>query len=163
MPIGGITNAQTLVEGHLPSWERAQELAAVYFQQVSPYFRAVTRAQLIDDMMPVIYRRQASLPDEDYSGPHDLALLFIIFAVASLVQPEPSKDLSEHFHQVAKAALALQPVLEKTSIVTIQALHLLSVYNAMSGVDLESESSMEITWSLVTLAAHLSQTVSPNT
>jgi hypothetical protein len=36
----------------------------------------------------------------------------------------------------------------------------MSVYNAMSGNDLTSETSMELTWSLVTLAAHLSQTVS---
>jgi len=122
----------------------------------------VTPAQLIDDMLPVIYMRQPSQPGEDYTGPHDLALLFIIFAVASLVQPEPSNALAEHFHQVSKAAMALQPVLEKPSIVTIQVLHLLSIYNAMSGTDLKSETSMETTWSLVTLAAHLSQTVGAN-
>lgn len=56
--------------------------------------------------------------------------------------------------------MALQSVLEKPSIVTIQLLHLLSIYNAMSGVDFQSDTSMETTWSLVTLAAHLSQTVS---
>jgi hypothetical protein len=151
---------QSLVESHLPTWERAHELAAVYFQQVSWIFRGVTRTQLIDDMMPAIYRRQASLPGEDYTGPHDLALLFIVFAVAALVQPEPSSSLAEHFQQVSRAGLALQPVLEKPSIVTIQVLHLLSIYNAMSGADFKSETSMETTWSLVTLAAHLSQTVS---
>jgi len=120
----------------------------------------VTRTQLVDDMLPAIYRRQPPQPGEDYTGPHDLALLFIVFAVASLVQPEPSGALAEHFHQVSKVAMALQPVLVKPSIVTIQMLHLLSVYNAMSGLDLKSETSMETTWSLVTLAAHLSQTVS---
>jgi hypothetical protein len=113
-------------------------------------------------MLPAIYRRQASPPGEDYTGPHDFALLFIIFAVASLVQSEPSNAWAEHFEQVLRAAMALQLVLEKPSIVTIQVLHQLSIYNAMSGVDFKSETSIETTWSLVTLAAHLSQTVSVN-
>jgi hypothetical protein len=124
---------------------------------------------------------------EDYSGPHDLALLFMVFAIGALVMPEePGADglegllptklassssstpahtrnaLGEHYHQVARAAIALQPVLEKPSIVTIQTLHLMSIYNAMSGSDLRSETSMEMTWSLITLAAHLSMTVSWN-
>ncbi len=108
-------------------------------------------------MIPVIYKRQAALPGEDYSGPHDLALLFVILAIGALVGDEPSSALGEHFHQVSRAAISLQPVLEKPSIVTIQALHLMSIYNAMSGSDLKSETSMEMTWSLITLASHLSQ------
>ncbi|KAJ7677898.1 fungal-specific transcription factor domain-containing protein [Mycena polygramma] len=118
--------------------------------------------------------------DEDHTGPHDLALLFIIFAVGALVQPatppgSPSSDAAEaddahrvrvaaeaeHLHQIARAALALQPVLEKPSLVTIQALHLLSIYTSMASRAEEeaAETSMEMTWSLITLAAHLSQTI----
>jgi hypothetical protein len=159
--VGGAADVQNLIRTHLPTWERAHKLAEVYFQQVSWIFRGVTRAQLIDDMLPVIYKRQPSQPGEDYTGPHDLALVFIVFGVASLVQTEPSNALAEHFHQLSKAATALQPVLEKPSIVTVQVLLLLSTYNAMSGVDLKSQTNTETTWSLVTLAAHLSQTVSP--
>jgi hypothetical protein len=48
----------------------------------------------------------------DYTGPHDLSRLFIVFAVAALVQKEPSDGLGEHFHQIAKAAIGMQPVLE---------------------------------------------------
>ena len=111
----------------------------------------------------------ASGEEQARSGPHDLALLFIVLAIGSLLSSPPSSSpntatasanaLGEHYHQISRAALALQPVLEKPSIVTIQALHLLSIYNAMSGSDLNSETSMEMTWSLVTLSAHLSQTV----
>jgi hypothetical protein len=160
--VGGTTDVQNLVESHLPPWERAHEFVDVYFQEISWIFRGMTRAQLIDDMLPAIYRRRPVQPAEDYTGPHDLALLFIIFAIASLVQPDPSPALGEHFHQVSRAALALQPVLEKPSIVTIQVLRIMSIYNAMSGMDFESETRMETTWSLITLASHLSQTVRPN-
>ncbi|KJA16557.1 hypothetical protein HYPSUDRAFT_80028 [Hypholoma sublateritium FD-334 SS-4] len=158
-PMGQPADVQELIESHLPTYERTMVLCETYFAQVSWIFRGLTRIQLIDDMIPVIYKRQAALPGEDYSGPHDLALLFVILAIGALVGDEPSNALGEHFHQVSRAAISLQPVLEKPSIVTIQALHLMSIYNAMSGSDLKSETSMEMTWSLITLASHLSQTI----
>ena len=169
-PLGRTSDVQMLIESHLPSWERAQEFSSIYLTQASWLFQGVTRTQLMEDMLPVIYRRQTHTRDPIhkpnsnsaayYIGPHDLALAFIVFAVAALVQKEPSEALGEHFHQIAKAAIGMQPVLEKPSIVTIQVLHLMSVYNAMSGNDLKTDTSMEMTWSLVTLAAHLSQTAS---
>ncbi|KAF9060968.1 fungal-specific transcription factor domain-containing protein [Rhodocollybia butyracea] len=150
---------------------------------------------------------QSSRSGGDYKGPHDVALLFMIFAVGALVEPFPSNTsdspltnpspcgssphsnsgatasrpspnaLGEHYHQLAQAALSLQPVLEKPSIVTIQCLHVMSIFNAMSGEGTanpssavesdsstesrtgQSETSMEMTWSLITMAAHLSQTI----
>ncbi|PFH47833.1 hypothetical protein AMATHDRAFT_151154 [Amanita thiersii Skay4041] len=158
-PIGRPLEVQKQVESHLPPWERAVALVETYFEQVSWIFRGVTRIQLIDEMLPVIYRRHDFVPGEEYTGPHDLALVFIVFAIGALVEPEPSNALGEHYHQIARAAISLQAVLEKPSIVTIQTLHLMSIYNAMSGSDLRSETSMEMTWSLVTLASHLSQTI----
>lgn len=198
-PLGLPPDVQRLVTTHLPPLPAARHLCRTYFDQVSWLFRGVTRAQLMGDMLPAIYgveRDDHGGPGpesdggdgtvEDYSGPHDLALLFMVFAIGALVIPEEpgaldgleellpaglnqaaSKStaqtrnaLGEHYHQVARAAIALQPVLEKPSIVTIQTLHLMSIYNAMSGSDLKSETSMEVTWSLITLAGHLSMTVS---
>ncbi|KAF9445242.1 hypothetical protein P691DRAFT_795733 [Macrolepiota fuliginosa MF-IS2] len=158
-PIGDTADAHDLVRSHLPPWNLARTLADTYFEQVSWLYHGVTRSQVFDDMLPVIYYKQPPLPGEDYSSPHDLAVIFMIFAIGALVQPEPSNAEGEHFHQLGRAALALQSVLEKPSIVTIQALHLTSIYNGMSGSDLKSDTSMELTWSLITLASHLSQTV----
>ncbi|KAF4612588.1 hypothetical protein D9613_012706 [Agrocybe pediades] len=172
-PMGQPADVQVLIESHLPPYERTLQLCETYFAQVSWLFRGVTRMQLIDEMLPAIYHRQGPTPpphpssssdfdsseQEDYSGPHDLALLFMVLAIGSLVGADPSDVWGEHFHQVGRAAVSLQPVLEKPSIVTIQTLHLMSIYNAMSGSDLRSDTSMEMTWSLITLAAHLSQTI----
>ncbi|KDR81325.1 hypothetical protein GALMADRAFT_116293 [Galerina marginata CBS 339.88] len=158
-PMGQPADVQELIETHLPPFDRTLALCETYFDQVSWIFRGVTRVQLIEDMLPVIYKRNAAPVGEDYSGPHDLALLFVILAMGAILGQEPSNSLGEHFHQISRAAISLQPVLEKPSIVTIQALHLMSIYNAMSGSDLKSETSMEMTWSLITLAAHLSQTI----
>ncbi|KAK0446109.1 fungal-specific transcription factor domain-containing protein [Armillaria borealis] len=157
-PMGRSEDVQDMIRTHLPPWERAQSLGETYFEQVAWIFRGVTRQQLIDDMLPAIYRKQ---PSEEFGGPHDLSLIFMIFAIGALVENEPSTESAhaEHYHQLSRAAISLQPVLEKPSIVTIQCLHLMSIYNAMSGSDTTSEPSMEMTWSLITLAAHLSQTV----
>ncbi|TFK67014.1 hypothetical protein BDN72DRAFT_961339 [Pluteus cervinus] len=208
-PLGKPTDIQHLIESHLPVWHRAQMLVDTYFEQVSWIFRGVTKPQVVEDMLPGIYKKpppNASSENggEDYTGPHNLALLFTIFSIGSLVQPtstpsssapnssqtspsppptHPQAPLSinpstsgsnstptlvtqaqaneeaEHYYQISRAALSLQPVLEKPSIVTIQTLHLMSIYNAMSGSDLRNETSMEMTWSLITLASHLSQTI----
>ncbi|KAF5316367.1 hypothetical protein D9619_006871 [Psilocybe cf. subviscida] len=226
-PMGAPSHIISLILSHLPPYDRAFEICEAFFVHAAWIFRGVTRGQLLDEMVPKIYGRlgvssngvneQQPDPDahmanedhtaqdededeqEEYGGPHDLALLFIILAVGSLVAPEAGgpegtdagvassqdgKDpltstsgsasaarpyfsssqaeaqaLGAHFHQLARAAVALQPVLEKPSLVTIQVLHLMSIYNAMSGSDMHSETSMELTWSLITLAAHLSQTI----
>lgn len=176
-PLGRTEDIQEMIETHLPPYDRAAQLCQTYFDQVSWLFRGVTKEQLMDEMLALVYRRPSAVGMEDEYGPHDLALLFIIFAIGALVEPElelqpnsnqpleqasptaSSDALAEHFHQISRAALTLQPVLEKPSIVTIQTLHLMSIYNAMSGSDLTSETSMEMTWSLLTLAAHLSQTI----
>lgn len=173
-PVGAPRSIQDLIEvNHLPPYSAAISLCNTYFTQVSWLHRGVTQSQLLEEMLPMIYHLPSPSPasgeEQARSGPHDLALLFIVLAIGSLLSSPASSSpntatananaLGEHYHQISRAALALQPVLEKPSIVTIQALHLLSIYNAMSGSDLNSETSMEMTWSLVTLAAHLSQTI----
>ena len=166
--MGRTDDVQEMIESHLPPYERAVHLCETYFDQVYWLFRGVTKEQLMDEMLVVVYRRPSASELEDEYGPHDLALLFIIFAIGVLVEPElpghtspkaSSEAYAEHFHQISRAAITLQPVLEKPSIVTIQVLHLMSIYNGMSGSDVNSDTSMEMTWNLLTLAAHLSQTV----
>ena len=158
-PMGQLSDVQELVESHLPPFERTVALCETYFDQAGWLFRGVTRIQIFEDMLPVIYKQRPPTFGEDYSGPHDLAMLFMVLAIGALVGSDSSSALGEHYHQIARAAISLQPILEKPSIVTIQSLHLMSIYNAMSGSDLKSETSMEMTWSLITLASHLSQTV----
>ena len=168
-PIGSTADVRQLIESHLPPWERATHLAESYLTNAGWLFVGVTREQLVDEMLPSIYHRPThdvsdeDRPYQDYSGPHDLGLLFLVFAVGALVDlsQEPYNAEGEHYHILAKAALCLQPVLEKPSLVAIQALYLLSVYTAMSGNDVRgNETTMETTWSLVTLAAQLAQSVS---
>ncbi|KAF7375443.1 Zn(2)-C6 fungal-type domain-containing protein [Mycena sanguinolenta] len=179
----------------------ARKLVRCYFEQLGWIFRGLTRGQ-VNDMLRAVYTAygpqhtscspdgsttdEAELidersdgEDEDYTGPHDLALLFMIFAAGALVQlPAPGCDEedthmqkaaaeAEHLYQIARAALALQPVLEKSSLVTIQTLHVLNIYTTLASSsaahardngEKDGNTSMEMTWD-VTLAAQLSQKI----
>ncbi len=163
--MGTVKQNLNTIRDYLPPWDRALVMAESYLDNATWLFRNINRQQLINEMLPAIYGKlgTASTPD-DYSGPHDLALLFSVFALGSVLEANlPSttaESEGEHYNQLALAALCQQPVLEKPSVVTIQTLHILSVYNAMLGGDVSGgESTMESTWSLVAVACHLAQTV----
>lgn len=158
-PTGAV---RELIEGHLPNWERASYLTQTYCEQAGWLYHGVSKDQIVDELLPTYYANGPPKATEDNKSAHELALLFLVFAVGALVDltQDPANAEAEHYHQIARAAICLQPVLEKPSLVTIQALHMLSIYNAMSGNELSAkETSMETTWSLIVLAAHLSHSV----
>lgn len=162
--MGPIKDTIALIKTYLPPWEQAMVMAESYLETATWVFRSVTRHQLINEMLPSIYGKRLAYPSDDYNGPHDLALLFSMFALGSVLDVTLSSRVAEsegeHYNQLALAALGMQPVLEKPSLVTIQTLHIVSIYHAMLGNEASGgESSMEFTWSLVNLAAHLAQTV----
>ncbi|KII83074.1 hypothetical protein PLICRDRAFT_47428 [Plicaturopsis crispa FD-325 SS-3] len=163
-PVGPTADVYTVIRAHLPPHDRAVTLVENFLENAAWFFPGIGRLQLCGEMLPAFYHR--SPPDGDdveYSGPHDLALLFIVFALGALfdMSKDPAVAEAEHFHQLTRAAIGLQPVLEGPSISTIQSLHLLSMYYSISGEigGPDGDESLEITWSLVTLAAHLSQTI----
>ena len=147
-----------ILHKYLPTRDRADHLVNTYLEQAAWLFRSVPPDQIKDEIFPEYYHTLGPAEDK----PHQLALLFLVFAIGALVDlyQEPGNTEAERYHHVARAAICLQSVMEKPSVETIQALHLLSIYNALSGNELAGqETSMETTWSLVSLAAHLSHTV----
>lgn len=63
-------------------------------------------------------------------------LMISVFEVRRIVDIHLTMADSEaegaYYNQLAKAALCLQPVMEKLGLVTIQGLHMLSIHNAVS-------------------------------
>lgn len=150
-----------LVNYHLPTEERARYLTETYVEQASWLFQSVSKDQILLELLPAYYVNGASRVTPTGNNPHRLGLLFLVFAIGALLDPnqEPGNVEADCYHQVARAAICLQSVMEKPSLETIQALHLLSVYNALSGNEVAGkETSVETSWSLVTLAAHLAHT-----
>lgn len=163
--MGPLNQVMELIETHLPPWDRACHLCESFLENAAWLFRSVSKQQLLLEMLPSIYRRPMpeSAAQLDYSGPHDYALLYLVFALGAVMdlKMEPYNAEGEHYHQIARAALILQPILEKPSVVTIQALHLLSVYNGMAGMEPGGgETSLETTWSVAAFACQLSHSVS---
>lgn len=92
---------------------------------------------------------------------HDLALLFVIFCFGSLTDmampPAPENPEAEHYYQITKACLTIEPVLERPpSVSTVQTLSLMAIYEGLSA----KENSIESTWALFGMATKLAQSVS---
>ncbi|KIM59951.1 hypothetical protein SCLCIDRAFT_26905 [Scleroderma citrinum Foug A] len=156
----GLT-VRKIIQTYLLSRERAEYLVKTYLEQAGWFFRSVTPEQIMGENFPEYYHTH--IPTDD--KPHQLALLFVVFAIGALVDlnQAPGNTEAERFDRVARAAMCLRSVIERPSFETIQALHLLSIYNAMSGNESAGrETSMETTWSLVSLAAHPSHTLGPH-
>jgi hypothetical protein len=137
-----------IIESYLPEIQRAVSLCETFLKSLSWLFQIVSRQQIIDHLIPLIYRPGLERP---CYGPHDLALLFSVLALGALVDPAlpPYNAEARHYHRVARAALCLQSIFSERSVVTIKALHLTSMYYGMSGV----ESNAELCYSLLNLAS----------
>lgn len=180
-PISSSHDILQKIEAYLPPWEDAIKLAEIYLEQAAWLFRSLTRSQLMDEMLPAIYRRPSDSADrkladltdfnvvrlQESRGPHSLSLLFMTFAVGTLVDlnMEPFSAEADRYYHLARAALTLQSVFEQPNLFTIQVLHLMSIYNGMRQPNVNSKednnetTSMEMSWSLIRLCHQLAQTV----
>ncbi|KAG7445199.1 uncharacterized protein BT62DRAFT_933002 [Guyanagaster necrorhizus] len=142
-----IASTQASIESFLPPIERALELADIFLEHLSWMFQIVS-AQQIKELIYIVYKHK----DIEYV-PHDLALMLSVLGIGALVDLKlPPYNLeAQHYDKLAQAALALQPVLPEQSIVTIKVLHLMSIYNGMSG----KESNLERSYALLCLASQV--------
>ena len=166
--MGPTQDVYTLIMSYLPPYEMTAAICECYLANAGWLFRGLGRDQLMEEMLPAIYNLRPSPPnpsaDLDYASPHALGLLFSVLSVGRIVDigltTSAAEAEGEHYNQLAHAALCLRPVLERPSMLTVQALHVASIYNAMSGSEVSGgESTMESTWSLVALACHIAHTV----
>lgn len=111
------TSVQETIESFLPPMERAIALCETFLEHLSWMFHIVSRRQLIDELIPAIYK-QARVT----YGPHELAVLLITLGIGALVDLElqPYNLEAQHYYRLARAALSLQSVLTEPSIVTIK-------------------------------------------
>lgn len=151
---------------HLPSYGHACHLAELYVEHAAWLFRGVTPEQINEEMLPFIYGQPVQAEDGtaiEYNGPHDLALLYMIFAIGCLVDFNNESSIAEgaQYEQFARAAMSLKSVWVKPSLSTVQALHLFSIYSAMAEDDSRPDNiSMELSWGELSLAAQVCQIVS---
>jgi len=92
---------------------------------------------------------------------HELALLFVILCFGSLTDmampSAPDNPEADHYYQLTKACLTIEPVLERApSVATVQTLSLMAIYEGICS----KENSIETTWALFGMATKLAQSVS---
>ena len=124
---------QSAIESFLPSVARATALCETLLEHLTWMFSIVSRQHLIGELIPAVYMRNRA--HSPAYGPHDLALLLITLGIGVLVDLNlpPYHAEAQHYYRLARAAIGLQSVLTRRSIVTIKCLHLMSIYHAMTG------------------------------
>ena len=133
-------NLFTLLEEHLPTYERATALAEAYLENVSWLPRPLQREQNFEELIPSVYKnrgchnRLSSLGDGEecenirakaLQKMHTLALSFALFAcgAAADLTLDPLNAEGALYSYVAKAALNAHSVFDyRSSMETVQVL-----------------------------------------
>lgn len=169
------TDFDTLMSVGLPPWDEACRLSTLYLDQAPWFFGAVNIVTLQNEILPLWYPEAANHTSPGYTqlassssvtatptrgGAHELALLFVIFCFGALTDMNlpaaPDNDLAEKYYTLTKAALTLEPILERPpSVATVQTLSLMAIYEGLKS----GENSIESTWALMGMATKLAQSV----
>ncbi|KAK1236175.1 hypothetical protein PQX77_000584 [Marasmius sp. AFHP31] len=146
---------------YLPENARARSLCEVFLTQTSWSPRLVMRDELIDDILTPVYtyiesklNHRAPVKDEAIPvSPHRLAVLFLVFALGTLVDPtlEPYHVHAKCFFDLGKACLSLNSVLESSELATLQAVTLTGYFFNHGG----PWYSTEAPWSLLGLCTSM--------
>ena len=148
-----IYDLQDLVSGYLPQYERAVQLRDLYLEQAPWFFGAVTQRQLFEEIFPLFYEQartdlargqfgasaeafnlqQAAGAGLPHASSHELALMFVVFCFGALTDPElppaPHNEEAARYYQLTRAALSLEPVMDRPpSVATVQVLSLMGIY-----------------------------------
>ncbi|KAF7366690.1 putative transcriptional regulatory protein C1F7.11c [Mycena sanguinolenta] len=87
------------------------------------------------------------------TGRTSLPFSLITLGIGALVDLnlQPYNLEAQHYYRLTQAAVSLQSVMTEPSIVTIKTLHLMSIYNGLSG----KESNMEASYGLLDMATQV--------
>ncbi|KAL5501529.1 hypothetical protein ACEPAH_8789 [Sanghuangporus vaninii] len=118
----------------LPSFERASALVEAYLENTSWIVKMVDREQIVEELLPLFYKKRSSSAGNVQADPHSLTLLFAIFAcgaVADLTLP-PWNEEADLYYRLAWMGFSLRSIFDGTSLQTIQALAIIASYDIFS-------------------------------
>ncbi|OCB89544.1 hypothetical protein A7U60_g3236 [Sanghuangporus baumii] len=153
---------QAQIEDKLPSYERGSALIEAYLENISWLVRMVDREQLMEELMPQIYRRKrpglgSASHETRRTHPHVLALLLAVFAtgaVADLTLPPWNEEADLYYH-LSWTAMGLESLFNGTNLYTIQALAVLGGYDIFSC----RRTSLENSWKIVSFCLSLATSI----
>lgn len=80
-----------------------------------------------------VFQLSGAKKQESTSSSHDLALMFVVLCFGALTDPElpaaPHNAEADRYYKLTRAALALEPVLDRPpGVATVQTLSLMAIY-----------------------------------
>ncbi|KAF8513578.1 hypothetical protein BU17DRAFT_95269 [Hysterangium stoloniferum] len=122
-----------ILQNCLPPYPEAWSLFENYWEHCSWHIFTFTREKFVNQILSPIYRRSSGGNDQTPLC-HNLALLFMVFAIGDLMDFTKPFDLKSalHYCLLARACLCLTPVIESPTLTALQAMHLMSVFGLMS-------------------------------
>ncbi|KAJ3852778.1 hypothetical protein EV368DRAFT_40339 [Lentinula lateritia] len=151
-PVDGSTR-QKLV-GFLPTVAVARRHCQNYYRYGAWQYTPISEVEFKTTIFEPYYEPDEGTLFEDPLVSHNLAILFLVIALGALLDLEGQAHSQEAkwYYQLGKAALALEPVLDSSSLSTIQALILLAYYMLLDDIH-------DLRWSIMGLTSKLTQTV----
>ncbi|PPR00530.1 hypothetical protein CVT24_005504 [Panaeolus cyanescens] len=175
-----------LIESFLPSYDQARELCLSYIDHGSLFFRALKKDELLDELLPMIYHRNSTeanahthnvdgdpvssqspesttdVPPQaknvhDPDPSHNLAVLFFVFALGALLDPnrKPFNAEAEKYYDLGRAGLSCRSVYENPGVDSVRAMGLMAAYCSLAGRGYTRDNA----WCVMSFAAKLAQSL----
>ncbi|KAG2066960.1 hypothetical protein BDR04DRAFT_1105799 [Suillus decipiens] len=128
------------VYSYLPPLSEAIRLSEIYLEWGKVLWTPLTRSELFDNILGSVYRANCY---EGIPGPHDLSLLFSIFALATLFDFEkpPYAVEAQEYHILSHVAMHFTSPCTETSVHTLIALLHIVQYLELSDLEMDSSRS----------------------
>ncbi|KAH9935858.1 uncharacterized protein BXZ73DRAFT_45387 [Epithele typhae] len=119
---------------YLPPMDEANELRNNYFQHAAWMYNPVSMAQFNEAAFNQFYNPNTTPSMDDPLMSHQLALMFMVLAIGSLMDiTRPAYNIeAEKYHQLARAALFQSPIFEEPTLAAVQTLYLMAFYLFLS-------------------------------
>ncbi|TRM66904.1 fungal-specific transcription factor domain-containing protein [Schizophyllum amplum] len=163
------------LRSYLPQWGRASSLFHLYLEVAPWFFGVVTQRQVQEEIIPLWFpesdvphppamNNDATPTSPGGSSPrensHELAMVFMVLCFGALTDldlpPAPDNPDAEQFYSLAKAAIGLEPLLDRSpSISTVQTLAMMGIYEGLRNKD----NGIEATWMLMGMACKMAQSI----
>ncbi|KAI0828998.1 hypothetical protein BC628DRAFT_1315551 [Trametes gibbosa] len=145
----------------LPPVFKALQLCEIFFTYSNFLWYSTPRDYIINEVIPIIYRMTDSSGHCHVAKKHGIALLCMIFALATLFDPNmpPYAAEAHEYYLIARVALRWAPPAYDTTLASIQALIYMSIYLEMSDCE-PAHTGSHKAWIAIRQAASLGQSVS---
>jgi len=126
----------------LPPQTEAQHLCEVYLEYGKFLYSPIPKKELLDETLAVVYRAKNFGAFEHH---HTLSLLLIVFAIATLFNPnqQPYSNEAREYYHLSRTALNFAQPVQETTVTAVQTLIHMAQYLELSDME---DGGPEVAW-----------------